>query len=436
MGQPLRALIVEDSEDDALLLVRELRRGGYEPVYKRVETPEEMSAALADEVWDIVFADYVMPRFSGLDALKLMQSKGLDLPFIVVSGKIIEETAVESMRAGAHDYVMKGKLARLGPAVERELRDAEMRHRRRQAELALRESEQKYRALIECANDAVYIQEIKEDGVPGPFIEVNEVACRQLGYTREELTKLNPTAIDDPHYKERVAEAMDRLLADGSAVYETSHITKDGRSIPVEVSARIVEFKGTCLLFSIVRDISERIRAEEHKREFYRSTILAATRGKLLLCEREDIERVAGAPLLAFTINGAEDFRNIRIAVVDTATKAGMGEIRVSDFCVSVGEAVTNTIKHAGGGTASIHSLPGALLCVISDKGAGIDAMTIPEVALVRGYTTAGTLGMGYKIIISVADKVYLATGPEGTTVGIEFRILPSETAQDASTSL
>ncbi len=145
MSTPLRVLVVEDSEDDALLLVRALWRGGYEPTFERVETAAAMKAALAQQTWDIVISDYAMPRFSAPAALALLQESGFDLPFIIVSGAVGEEIAVEAMKAGAHDYVKKDNLARLIPAIGRELRDTEVRRKRRQAEEALRESEERYR---------------------------------------------------------------------------------------------------------------------------------------------------------------------------------------------------------------------------------------------------------------------------------------------------
>jgi signal transduction histidine kinase len=139
-GESLRLLLVEDSEDDALHLLRALRKGGYAPLTERVETPEDMTAALQRGQWDIIISDYVLPRFSGLAALDILRQSGLDLPFIVVSGKIGEEVAVGAMKAGAHDYILKGSLARLAPAVERELREAEVRRKRRRAEEALKRS--------------------------------------------------------------------------------------------------------------------------------------------------------------------------------------------------------------------------------------------------------------------------------------------------------
>jgi signal transduction histidine kinase len=134
MGTPLRVLVVEDSEDDALLLLRELKRGGYDTTWERVDTPDAMEAALDRQTWDIVISDYAMPLFSMPAALKMVQDRGLDVPFVIVSGAIGEEAAVAAMRAGARDYVMKGNLARLIPVIERELKESEMRGERRRME--------------------------------------------------------------------------------------------------------------------------------------------------------------------------------------------------------------------------------------------------------------------------------------------------------------
>ena len=134
MSKRLRVLIVDDSENDVLLLLRGLRGGGFEPDFERVETAETMAAALTARPWDIIISDYSMPQFNGFAALKVLQQSGLDLPFILVSGTIGEDLAVEAMKAGAHDYVMKGNLQRLTTAIERELRDVEVRRERNQAE--------------------------------------------------------------------------------------------------------------------------------------------------------------------------------------------------------------------------------------------------------------------------------------------------------------
>jgi len=149
MAQELKVLIVEDSEDDALLLARELERGGFDPKCERVDTVQAMDRALAAGPWDLIISDFSMPNFRGTDALKVVRSRGLDVPFIFVSGTISEEIAVDAMKAGAHDYIMKGNLKRLVPAVRRELAEAEVRRKREQAENQLRLRDARIRALYE-----------------------------------------------------------------------------------------------------------------------------------------------------------------------------------------------------------------------------------------------------------------------------------------------
>jgi signal transduction histidine kinase len=146
-NKALRALIAEDSENDVLLLLRVLRKAGYQPVYERVSTAPAMKAALQRQAWDIVISDYEMPNFGGFEALQLLKESGHDLPFILVSAVISEETAVAAMKAGAHDYIMKRNLARLAPAIERELREAQTRVARKAAETALRQSEEQLRQV-------------------------------------------------------------------------------------------------------------------------------------------------------------------------------------------------------------------------------------------------------------------------------------------------
>lgn len=161
MPNPLRILIVEDSEDDLFLLVHELRKGGYEPDYVSVCTADAMRRALTERQWDVITSDYNMPGFSALAALKLQQESGLDLPFIVVSGKIGEDQAVAAMKAGAHDYVMKQNLSRLAPAIEREIREADERRRRREAEIALNRQFAQFKTIFDAMNAVVYVVDMK-----------------------------------------------------------------------------------------------------------------------------------------------------------------------------------------------------------------------------------------------------------------------------------
>lgn len=149
----LRVLLVEDSEDDALLILRELKRADYKVVYQRVETPGDLKDALAKSPWDLVISDYSLPHFSGIAALKIIEEFNIDLPFLMVSGTIDEEMAVAAMKAGANDYLMKGNLKRLVPAVQRELREAFVRSEHQQAEERLREQA----ALLDVTQDAIIV---------------------------------------------------------------------------------------------------------------------------------------------------------------------------------------------------------------------------------------------------------------------------------------
>ena len=175
---PLRLLLVEDNPDDAMLLERFLRRNGHAPQVSRVETAAELQAALIDpEAIDVIVADYNLPRFSGPAALQMVRAAGLDTPFIMMSGAISEETAVESMRAGAQDYVTKQNLARLIPVLERELREASGRRNKLAAEQALRASQTRFQRLVDAMPLGLLISDVK-----GCILYANEAAETLLGY--------------------------------------------------------------------------------------------------------------------------------------------------------------------------------------------------------------------------------------------------------------
>ena len=148
MSEPLNALIIEDLEDDALLTVRELKRGGLDVVWERVETAEALRNALLSRSWDIVLSDYNLPSFNAPMALGIVKQIEPNIPFVVVSGTIGEASAVELMRQGANDYLMKGNLTRLAEVVRRELREAEIHLERQQAELELTRTKERLQLAI------------------------------------------------------------------------------------------------------------------------------------------------------------------------------------------------------------------------------------------------------------------------------------------------
>jgi two-component system, cell cycle sensor histidine kinase and response regulator CckA len=266
MNTLLRVLIVEDSEDDALLLLRELRKGGYEPEWERVDTAEAMKHALVEGKWDLILSDYSMPGFSGISALNMLKESKLDLPFIVVSGKIGEETAVQLMKAGAHDYVAKSNLSRLVPAIEREMTEAKDRCKRRQAEEALRESEGRYRRLLESVTNYVYTVQVDNGR---PVATSHSPGCTAVsGYTPEEYAVDPDLWLRMVHEDDRqaVLDQAGQVIA-GMMPPPIEHriINKDGRICWIQntpVPRRDLE-GGLIAYDGIVADITERKQAEE-----------------------------------------------------------------------------------------------------------------------------------------------------------------------------
>jgi PAS domain S-box-containing protein len=424
----IRVLLAEDSEDDALLLIEALRAAGYDPDYRTINNRSDLAAALEEGGWDVVISDYSMPSFGAPEALRVVQESGLDLPFIIVSGRIGEDVAAEAMKAGAHDFVSKRNLARLPAAVGREIREAEVRRRRRLAEEALRESEERLRLIAETATDAIFVTDEENN-----ILFANPAAESIFGYTVDELLAGKITMLIPEQERDLYESAFKEYLRTGVKHaswrnVERSGLHKSGRLVPVEASYSDFVKGGKHFFVGIIRDISERKAAEarereleEHKREFYRRTLLAATEGKLVVTEPEHIASLAGPPVKVWPVTTLEEIGTTRRELAVLAEGYGLSNDQVNTFISCAVEALANAYKHAGGGSASLHRTPTGLVFVVTDSGPGIDALALPDVALVKGYSTAASLGMGYTLMLAFADRVYLATAPGGTTVAVEM---------------
>ncbi len=262
----LNALIVEDSEDDTYFLVRKLREGGFDPVFRRVEQKEDMEAALKDGTWDIVLSDCVMPHLDAFGAIGILKESGLDIPIIVVSGKIGEETAVETMKAGAHDYIMKNNLSRLVPAVKRELGDASVRAAKRRAEKALVDIEERYRTALESSNDAFAL--IEGDTI----LHVNRRFLTIFGYdSYTEVSDKSPFFMVHEDDRNAVMEYYGKRLRGEpvSPLCEFRATKRDGSIVFIEISVTSTIYKEKTVSLAYMRDVTSRKKAEEDRERLF-----------------------------------------------------------------------------------------------------------------------------------------------------------------------
>jgi PAS domain S-box-containing protein len=259
MEHPLQILIVEDSVDDTFFIVRELQRGGYNVDFERVETAAAMQAALQSRKWDLIISDLALPQFGGAAALALFQQSDLDAPFILVSGTMGEEIAVEMLKAGADEYVMKDNLSRLVPAVNRELRAAQERRIHAQVEAT-----QSYLAsIVSSCNDAIIGKTLD-----GTIVSWNAGAERLYGYTPIEMIGRSIAGLCPKYRPEELFEIMERIKK-GEQVEQLETVRLHKNGTPLEVSVVISPIKDSAGRIigasSVSRDISQR-KQEENER--------------------------------------------------------------------------------------------------------------------------------------------------------------------------
>ncbi len=258
--KPIRVLIVEDSEDDMLFVLRALRQAGFEPEHVRVQTPGQLRNALAQQTWDCIISDYSLPSFSGLDALNLVRSTGIDVPFVIVSGAIGEDTAVDAMRAGAHDYIMKGNLTRLAPAIERELVEAQIRKERREAENALRLAA----SVFDNSMEGIMITDPK-----ARIVRVNQAFCDMTGFSVDEVIGNTPQLLGSGRHTAPFFRQMWRSLQDsGYWRGEIQNRRKNGEIFPAWLTissvrddmGEVSHYIGSLIDLSVQRKAEERVR--------------------------------------------------------------------------------------------------------------------------------------------------------------------------------
>jgi PAS domain S-box-containing protein len=271
-GTGLRVLLVEDTPDDAELLLRELSVQGYEATAKRVDSEDDLRTTLRAERWDIMICDWMMPQISARRAIEVAHEEDFDGPIIIASGTMGEEHVVEALHAGAQEYIVKDNLRRLVPAIRRELQEAEVRRAARRAEESLAESEARYRTLVQTIPAAMYIDAEAEDAAAGyKTIFISPQIMNMIGYTPEELTAdpdLWASLIHPDDRKRTLADDTRHFETGGLLNHEFRVITKGGDVVWLQDEATIVRERGGGRRVSqgILTDVTERKRAEEELR--------------------------------------------------------------------------------------------------------------------------------------------------------------------------
>ncbi|MBK1878561.1 PAS domain-containing response regulator [Pelagicoccus mobilis] len=263
----LRVLIVEDSKIEAKFTANLLKKNGYEVTSERVETRDDMQEQLDNHEWDIVISDYQMPEFDGMQALELFQTYDLDIPFILVSGKIGEESAVDLMKMGANDYIMKGNTARLLPAIETHLKETANRREKIRLESKLRESEAQYRGFFENAAIGIF----RCDGESN-ILDVNTFLAGALGFSsREECIevseKLTPEVYDNDTQEAYTVDLAEEAAQGGR--FEAIFHRKDGTVMEAIINVWSIEDENTDGIFleGTIEDVTEQREMERKLRE-------------------------------------------------------------------------------------------------------------------------------------------------------------------------
>jgi diguanylate cyclase (GGDEF)-like protein/PAS domain S-box-containing protein len=312
--RPVRVLLVEDSEDDAKLVLHALRHGGFQPKSRRVQTAADLEAALARDPWDVVISDFRMPSFTGLDALRIFRSTGLDLPFILISGTIGEEIAVDAMKAGASDYIMKKSLARLAPALERELKDAQQREAHRRNQRTLAESEERFRQMADNIRDVFFLID-----APTHRLLYVSPACEAIWGCIGKDTHIDAESWAETIHPDDRAATMEKYkagMSTGTFDYEYRIVRPDGairwvetRGFPVRDAAG-----GIARIAGVAEDITQRKHGEERIQRLSRLYAVLSGINTLIVRVRDRDELFREACQVAVDEGG---FRMAWIGIVD-----------------------------------------------------------------------------------------------------------------------
>jgi len=311
-------LVVEDDKGLQRLIHKRLSRDGFN--VKIASTGKEAIACVEKRDDILLLLDFRLGDMTGREVLDSLSASGFTVPFIIMTGHGDERIAVEMMKLGAKDYLVKDDafMDILPRVLENVLKQLLTEHKLSRAKTALLESEKRFRLIFNSGTDTIFLNEVV-GGKPGHFIEVNDMACKRLGFTREELLRLSPDDIEDAEWKKEHQEQQKDLLEKKGLLYEMVHVTKGGKKIPVEINTHLIDFAGKPAFLSISRDITERIQLEEQLRQAQKMEAI----GKLAGGVAHDFNN------LLTTINGYAELLLLKLGV-DSPFRDGVKKIKKS----------------------------------------------------------------------------------------------------------
>ncbi|MCX6373517.1 MAG: response regulator [Actinobacteria bacterium] len=419
-GRPLRVLCLDDSSPDVELVAATLTRAGYQLELDWAADRTAFEALLAGAPYDVILADCALPGFDAHEALELAEVACPGTPFICVSGTIGEEITVELLKRGADDIVLKDRMARLPFAVQRAVDE-------RAGAATLAGSEQRFRSLFENLLKAYAYCRMIYDGSGEPvdfvYLEVNPAFKLLTGLKDVEGRPVSEVIPGVNDLSPELLGVCDRVARTGAP--ETIEFDFKSLGIWLFISVYSTE-PGTFI--AVFEDITGRREAEQAQRRqeeairrAYVDVLDAVTGGKLILLSEETFAGELGQPLSEVVpISSPSQLAEARRVIVAAAELRYPGRLCHTDVLGPLCEALNNALKHAGGGTYQVFAGDGRLQVAIADKGPGIDFGTLPRATLVRGFSTAASLGMGFTIMLQLCDRVLLCTRPGHTGVVLE----------------
>lgn len=437
MQDQLKILVVDDNALDRRAVKRGLSKHHPDIVVQEAATFSEATEVIRSHRFDCVFLDHHLPDGNGLSWLVDRREAGDNTPIVVLTGHGDEKLAVEAIRAGATDYLPKSDLT--PGMLDHCLRSALRLHqfqeqmRRAQEDLHLRDR------AIDAASNGIVICDPHQAGCP--IVYCNPAFSTITGYPLAEVIGRNCRFLQGPETDaEGVQEVRDCLRADRDCLVVLRNYRKDGTPFWNQLTISPARDAGGSVthLIGVQTDITERRNAEDALRQnvarqqvLLRDMFASVTDGRLTLCASEDdLPQTHTRFADPIPLSRASGIRELRRLTLGASAAAGHTDERRYDLETAVGEAAMNAVVHAGAGTGHVFTHErGTVQVWVEDEGKGITVENLPNATLRRGYTTAGTLGHGFKMIILTVDKVFLRTGAGGTTVVLEAERVPPAVA-------